>query len=292
MRRDLRGARAAAKVSVVSAPSSAAPTGPGDPGRDAGRRPRPLVLIPTYNERENLAAIVAATLAARRATDAADVRATDAADVRATDAADVAVDILVIDDASPDGTGALADGLAAEHPRVHVLHRAGKQGLGRAYLDGFRWGLAAARGYTHLISMDADFSHDPGYLPGLIGACHDGPGGADVVIGSRYVAGGGTRDWGLGRRLISRAGGLYARTLLGLPVCTPTLNRSAFDPELAKPAQQVVAVVLHDARGYAQVWRTVPLFPSQVEPFGRQARQFGGFVGRKQCSCSSHVSPH
>ena len=215
MRRDLRGARAAAKVTVVSAPSSAdAPDttathgeDPGRPGRDAGREPRPLVLIPTYNERENLAAIVAATMAATGS---------------ATASAGPGVDILVIDDASPDGTGALADGLAAEDPRVHVLHRAGKQGLGRAYLDGFRWGLAAARGYTHLVSMDADFSHDPGYLGGLIAACHDGPGGADVVIGSRYVAGGGTRDWGLGRRLISRAGGLYARTLLGLPVRDPT----------------------------------------------------------------------
>jgi dolichol-phosphate mannosyltransferase len=164
-------------------------------GPDAGRDPRPLVLIPTYNERENLAAIVAATRTACSTTD-----------------------ILVIDDASPDGTGALADELAAADPRVHVLHRAGKQGLGRAYLDGFRWGLTGVGNYTHLVSMDADFSHDPAYLPGLIAACHDGPGGADVVIGSRYVAGGGTVDWGLGRRLISRAGGLYARALLGVPV--------------------------------------------------------------------------
>lgn len=159
------------------------------------RQPRPLVLIPTYNERDNLAAIVEATLQALPG-----------------------AQVLVIDDASPDGTGALADALARADERVHVLHRAGKQGLGRAYLDGFRWGIAAPWRPTHFISMDADFSHDPGYLPGLVEACHDGPGGADVVIGSRYVRGGGTRDWGLGRRLISRAGGLYARAVLGVPV--------------------------------------------------------------------------
>jgi len=168
---------------------------------DASRRdPRPLVLIPTYNERENLAAIVAATLAA----------------------AGPELQVLVIDDASPDGTGALADELAAAEPRVQVLHRPGKQGLGRAYLDGFRWGLAAPRGYSHLISMDADFSHDPGYLAGMIAACHERPGGADVVIGSRYVPGGGTRDWGPVRRMISRFGGLYARTVLDLDVRDPT----------------------------------------------------------------------
>lgn len=167
---------------------------------DASRRdPRPLVLIPTYNERENLADIVAATLAAGPE-----------------------LEVLVIDDASPDGTGALADELAAAEPRVQVLHRPGKQGLGRAYLDGFRRGLAAPQDHTHFISMDADFSHDPGYLRGMIAACHDGPGGADVVIGSRYVPGGGTRDWGPGRRLISRLGGLYARALLGLEVRDPT----------------------------------------------------------------------
>ena len=172
---------------------------PCDASASDGRDPRPLVLIPTYDERENLAAIVAAVLAAVPA-----------------------VDILVIDDASPDGTGALADELARAEPRVAVLHRAGKQGLGRAYLDGFRRGLADARGYTHFITMDADFSHDPGYLRGLIDACHAGRGGADVVVGSRYVPGGGTVDWSRGRRLLSRLGGLYARALLGLAVRDPT----------------------------------------------------------------------
>jgi len=158
-----------------------------------------LLLLPTYNERENLAAIVAATRVALPA-----------------------ARVLVIDDASPDGTGALADALVLADPAVAVLHRPGKQGLGRAYVDGFRWGLAASPAPTHFISMDADFSHDPGYLVGLVEACHAGPGGADVVIGSRYVPGGGTRDWSFARRMISRGGGLYARVVLGLPVRDPT----------------------------------------------------------------------
>lgn len=158
-----------------------------------------MVLIPTYNERDNVAVIVARTLAALPE-----------------------AHVLVIDDASPDGTGAIADELARGDARVSVLHRAGKQGLGRAYVAGFRRGLADAFAPTHLISMDADGSHDPGYLRGLVEACHEGPGGADVVIGSRYVRGGGTRDWSLGRRMISRAGGMYARAVLGMTVRDPT----------------------------------------------------------------------
>ncbi|HEY8379801.1 MAG TPA: polyprenol monophosphomannose synthase [Nannocystis sp.] len=163
------------------------------------RPPRPLVLLPTYNERDNLEAIAAAVLDAL------------------PDA-----HLLVIDDNSPDGTGALADALAAADPRVYVLHRPAKEGLGRAYLAGIDWGLRNPWGYTHLVTMDADFSHDPAYLPGLIGAVHTGEGGADVAIGSRYVDGGGTRGWSLGRRLLSRGGGLYARLVLGLPVRDPT----------------------------------------------------------------------
>ncbi|MEZ4429684.1 MAG: polyprenol monophosphomannose synthase [Nannocystaceae bacterium] len=152
--------------------------------------PRPVVLLPTYNERENLAAIVAAIRAAR------------------PDA-----DILVIDDQSPDGTGELADELARADPAIDVLHRAAKEGLGRAYVDGFRRALASARGYTHIITMDADFSHDPAYLDPLIAACEAG---ADAAIGSRWVAGGGVRNWSLHRRLLSRGGSLYARLALGL----------------------------------------------------------------------------
>jgi dolichol-phosphate mannosyltransferase len=150
---------------------------------------RALVCLPTYDERENLGPMVEAILAAAPA-----------------------VEILVIDDASPDGTGALADGIAAREPRVHVLHRQGKEGLGRAYLAGFAWALA--RDYGLILEMDCDFSHDPRYLPGMLAAA----GEADLVLGSRYVPGGGTVNWGLGRRLISRGGSLYARTLLGLQV--------------------------------------------------------------------------
>ena len=116
-----------------------------------------------------------------------------------------------MDDNSPDGTGALLDEIAAAEPRVHVMHRAGKLGLGTAYVEGFGWGLA--RGYDYLFQMDADGSHDPKYLPQLHALIEDG---ADVVIGSRYVPGGGTENWGLGRKIISRGGGLYARTVLGI----------------------------------------------------------------------------
>jgi dolichol-phosphate mannosyltransferase len=120
--------------------------------------------------------------------------------------------ILVVDDNSPDGTGAIADSLAAELPTVEVLHRRVKDGLGHAYRAGFAQALAA--GAAVLIEMDADFSHDPHYLRGLVEASST----ADLVLGSRYVPGGGVRDWGLVRRLVSRGGGFYARKLLGVNV--------------------------------------------------------------------------
>jgi dolichol-phosphate mannosyltransferase len=148
-----------------------------------------LVCLPTYNERENVEAICRAILAAAPE-----------------------VDVLVIDDRSPDGTGELADRLAAAEPRVQVLHRAGKEGLGKAYLAGFAWALA--RGYRLVLEMDADFSHDPARLPAMLAAARE----ADLVLGSRYVPGGATVDWGLGRRILSRGGSLYARTILGLRV--------------------------------------------------------------------------
>src|SRR3984957_6634419 len=148
-----------------------------------------LVVLPTYNEAENLAQVVQAILAAS-----------------------AQVDILVVDDNSPDGTGRLADALAAKEPRLHVLHRAAKEGLGRAYLAGFRWALAHP--YRLILEMDADFSHDPAHLPDLLSAAE----GADLVLGSRYVAGGGTENWGVVRRFISRGGSLYARLVLGVDI--------------------------------------------------------------------------
>ncbi|GEJ56312.1 polyprenol monophosphomannose synthase [Anaeromyxobacter diazotrophicus] len=152
-------------------------------------RRRALVCLPTYDERENLEPIVRAILDASPE-----------------------LEILVIDDNSPDGTGELADRLAAAEPRLHVLHRPGKAGLGKAYLAGFAWALE--RGYALVLEMDADFSHNPRYLPRMIELA----GEADLVLGSRNVAGGGTVNWGLGRKLLSRGGSLYARTILGLPV--------------------------------------------------------------------------
>jgi dolichol-phosphate mannosyltransferase len=117
-----------------------------------------------------------------------------------------------VDDGSPDGTGAIADGLATADPRIRVRHRTAKQGLGRAYLDGF--GIALASGATRVIQMDADWSHDPAALPSIVGPIDRDE--ADLVIGSRYTRGGGVVDWGIGRRVISRGGSLFARLVLGL----------------------------------------------------------------------------
>lgn len=149
---------------------------------------RALVCIPTYNEAENIEPITQAVLKA-----------------------EPRVDILVVDDNSPDGTGKIADALAAKEPRIRVFHREKKEGLGRAYLAAFRWALE--QGYTYIIEMDADFSHDPRYLPSFVDAAEAG---ADLVLGSRYVTGGGTVNWGIGRQVISRGGSLYARTILGV----------------------------------------------------------------------------
>jgi dolichol-phosphate mannosyltransferase len=152
--------------------------------------PRTLIVIPTYNEREILPSIV-----------------------QAVRAAVPAATIMVVDDNSPDGTGKLADELMAQDPAVRVLHRPGKQGLGAAYKDAFRVGLA--EGWDRIVQMDADFSHDPKDVPRLLAALDQG---ADLAIGSRYVAGGGTENWGLGRKVVSRGGGLYARLALGVSV--------------------------------------------------------------------------
>lgn len=147
-----------------------------------------LVCLPTYNERENLLSIVEELLRV------------------------APVDILVIDDNSPDGTGQVADLIAEREPRVHVLHRAGKEGLGKAYLAGFKWALE--RPYKYIFEMDADFSHQPRYIPEFLRTIER----YDLVLGSRYVEGGGTENWSRLRKAISKGGSLYARTILGVPV--------------------------------------------------------------------------
>jgi dolichol-phosphate mannosyltransferase len=151
-------------------------------------QPKTLICLPTYNERENLPLMV-----------------------EAIHGTVPEVHILVIDDGSPDGTGQIADGIAAQDPRVHVLHRSKKQGLGRAYIAGFSWALA--RDYALIFEMDCDFSHPVRYLPEFLKKSEQ----FDVVLGSRYIPGGGTQDWDWRRRLISRGGNTYAQAILGLP---------------------------------------------------------------------------
>jgi len=153
------------------------------------------LVLPTYNEAENLEAVVAAAIG---------VLGRAARDGFA---------ILVVDDASPDGTGDIADRLCAAHPEVQVLHRPARAGLGPAYLAGFRHALTAGAG--HVMEMDCDFSHDPADLARLLGAVYDG---ADLALGSRYVTGGAVADWGLARRLVSRGGSAYAQTILALRI--------------------------------------------------------------------------
>jgi len=154
---------------------------------------RALVVIPTYNERVNLELIVPQILLQ-----------------------DPRLEVLVVDDNSPDGTGQLADQLAAAEPRVQVLHRPGKAGLGKAYLAGFRWALD--RGYDFIIEMDADFSHDPKYLPSLLRAIQD----HDLVLGSRYRDGVNVINWPISRLLLSLGANQYARWVTGLPLSDST----------------------------------------------------------------------
>ncbi|HLK35808.1 MAG TPA: polyprenol monophosphomannose synthase [Polyangiaceae bacterium] len=162
--------------------------------------PRTLVVSPTYNEKENLPRLV------------------DAVRHALPDA-----DLLVVDDNSPDGTGALADSLAAKDGHVRVIHRSGKLGLGTAYVQAFLDGLA--RGYARFFEMDADLSHDVRYLPDFVRALDEG---YDVVIGSRNIPGGGVEGWGMGRHFISKGGSFYSRTILGLPIRDLTSGYKAF----------------------------------------------------------------
>jgi len=160
---------------------------------------RLLMVVPTYDEADNLAWLVGRILASVPH-----------------------ADVLVVDDSSPDGTGAIADRMAAEEPRIQVLHRPTKEGLGKAYLAGFRWALA--RDYDVIGEIDADGSHQPEQLPSLLAALED----ADLVIGSRWVAGGSVTNWAFTRELLSRGGNLYTRLLLGIHVRDATAGYRLF----------------------------------------------------------------
>jgi dolichol-phosphate mannosyltransferase len=172
------------------------PAGEGEAGASSQRV---LVIVPTYNEKDNVERVVSRLRAAVPA-----------------------ADVLVVDDGSPDGTGDLADGLAAADPQIQVMHRSSKQGLGAAYVAGFGWGLE--RGYDVLVEMDADGSHQPEQLPDLLAALSS----ADLVLGSRWVPGGHVVNWPLSRRLLSRGGNTYVRILLGFGVRDATGGFRAF----------------------------------------------------------------
>jgi dolichol-phosphate mannosyltransferase len=178
-----------------------------------------LVCIPTYNERDNLPLVVGRVRAAVPS-----------------------ADVLVLDDNSPDGTGEVADALAAEDGQVHVLHRAGKEGLGRAYLAGFAWALG--RDYDAVVEMDADGSHQPEQLPLLLAAARAG---ADLVIGSRWVRGGSVVNWPLHRKALSVGGNLYIRVLLGMPVHDATAGYRVYTTDALRRLD------LHDvaSQGYS-----------------------------------------
>lgn len=177
-----------------------------------------MIVIPTFNEAGNIAALVRA--------------------IRAVTTAHV----LIVDDASPDDTGVVADELARKDASVHVLHRAAKIGLGRAYVAGFRWGLA--RDYQRFFEMDADFSHDPRYLPALFGALN---GGADVVVGSRNVRGGAIEGWGPLRYVLSKGGSLYARVLLRVAIRDMTTGFKGY----SRAALEAIDVETLTSNGYA-----------------------------------------
>lgn len=177
-----------------------------------------LICVPTYDEAENITRIVPAVLEVVPK-----------------------AHVLVIDDNSPDGTGELADRMAKSDARVHVLHRRGKEGLAKAYLAGFSWALSEH--YQYIFELDADFSHNPAYLPGFLDLLQE----ADVVVGSRRIPGGGVENWGALRRLISWGGSLYARTVLGVGIRDLTGGFNGFRQAVLR---DIVAGGI-DSRGYA-----------------------------------------
>jgi dolichol-phosphate mannosyltransferase len=186
---------------------------------------QPWLILPTFDEAENIELIVGAALGVLR------------------EASPEGFTILVVDDDSPDGTGRLADALAAQHDEVEVLHRTVREGLGPAYIAGFQHALA--QGAAYVFEMDADFSHDPRDLARLLAAVRDGD--ADLALGSRYVAGGAVLDWGLLRRIISRGGSLYAAVILGLGVRDLTGGFKCFRAEVL----QAIDLPSVQAHGYA-----------------------------------------
>jgi dolichol-phosphate mannosyltransferase len=179
----------------------------------------PWLVLPTYNEADNLEALVAAALTNLPST----------------------ARVLVVDDDSPDGTGRIADRLAAGEERIEVLHRPRKEGLGPAYLDGFRRALEAGAGF--LIEMDCDFSHDPADLPRLLAAAAD----ADLAVGSRYIDGGGVENWTPLRKAVSRGGSAYSRLVLGLPIRDLTGGFKCFRREVL----EAIPLGSISSRGYA-----------------------------------------
>ena len=220
-----------------------------DPASTAKPSQRTLVIIPTFNERENLPLIVGRVHRAAPQ-----------------------VHVLIVDDGSPDGTGELADELAAADPdRVHVMHRTSKDGLGAAYLAGFRWGLG--RGYTVLVEMDADGSHAPEELHRLLDAVDAG---ADLAIGSRYVPGGTVRNWPYRRLLLSRTANTYSRLLLGVGINDITAGYRAYRREVLEK----IDLDAVDSKGYCfqidLTWRAINHGFTVVEvPITFTEREFG-----------------
>jgi dolichol-phosphate mannosyltransferase len=198
---------------------SADRSGHGDPEGGEPGAPRVLVVTPTYNEANNLNPFAEALF-----------------DVLPTAC------LLVVDDASPDGTGSIADALAARDQRVSCLHRPAKLGLGTAYVEGFQWGLS--RGFDLFFEMDADLSHDPAHLPSFLRAFDEG---ADVVVGSRNIPGGGVVGWGLGRTLLSKGGSLYARAILGVPIHDLTTGYKGY----TRRALEAIDITRLKSNGYS-----------------------------------------
>jgi len=215
-----------------------------------------VIIVPTYNERKNLLRMVETLLSLP-----------------------VKVDMLVVDDNSPDGTGQLADELAAKHPEVHILHREKKEGLGRAYIAGFQWALE--RGYEFIFEMDCDFSHDPHDIPRFLEAAKNQD--ADLVLGSRYDGGVRVVNWPLKRLMLSRSAGVYVSVITGMPFTDPTGGYKCF----RRRALQAIALDHVHSNGYSfqvelthRLWRNgykvieVPIiFTERVEGASKMSRQ-------------------